>query len=187
MFILRLSRRLHKRLIFVTLCIFCTVAVGITSAKISNSNFHRSEVLLEQDKIEDLKLDRVHDNKINIQKVDRIVTDAAEPYGSNSESQNVDDDEKILKLPFCNMMKGNQQKKTVSEDVNFTSGEDKGGAREELVSLSDYSDDNAGDQAVLVATLDGRVSMLNQNGSILWSVKTGKVFSSTISSMQVKN
>lgn len=41
------------------------------------------------------------------------------------------------------------------------------------------------DRKYLVATLDGKVTLLNRTGHQLWSVKTGPLFSSTISSLQV--
>jgi translation initiation factor 2-alpha kinase 3 len=38
---------------------------------------------------------------------------------------------------------------------------------------------------VVVATLDGQVSLLDHAGKILWSICTGQLFSSTISSLQL--
>lgn len=42
------------------------------------------------------------------------------------------------------------------------------------------------DRKFLVATLDGKVTLLNRTGHQLWTVKTGPLFSSTISSLQVR-
>ncbi|CAL8122921.1 unnamed protein product [Orchesella dallaii] len=41
------------------------------------------------------------------------------------------------------------------------------------------------DRKFLVATLDGKVTLLNRTGHQLWTVKTGPLFSSTISSLQL--
>lgn len=103
----------------------------------------------------------------------------------------------VPQLPFCKPTKttvgsGAAQKSDDKESKKRESSEE-----DSFGSAADYNDDDdieivhTSDSILdtngkfLVATLDGKVTLLNKTGHHLWSVKTGPLFSSTISSLQV--
>ncbi len=104
----------------------------------------------------------------------------------------------VPQLPFCKPTKttvgsGGTQKseekdskrRDHTEEDSFGSAADYDDDDVEVVHTSDSILDTNG--KFLVATLDGKVTLLNKTGHHLWSVKTGPLFSSTISSLQVKH
>lgn len=93
----------------------------------------------------------------------------------------------IPSLPFCKPTK-TTVRSSMSEESKKSGEEDDKGIDEseddvEVVQAPDSLVEN--DRQFLVATLDGKVTLLNRTGHQIWSVKTGPLFSSTISSLQV--
>lgn len=99
-------------------------------------------------------------------------------------------------LPFCKPSKSTvgsnnapksseETKKVGSVPEKDEYGEDNTINDEDIEIIGNTVDQLETERKFLVATLDGKVTLLNKTGHQLWTVKTGPLFSSTISSLQV--
>ena len=88
----------------------------------------------------------------------------------------------VRQLPYCKNSNDKQQSKNGDESVD--QGNSNSSDQVAVSNTGRLGNINDG-RSILVATLDGQLSLLDQAGRILWSVGTGQVFSSTISSLQV--
>ncbi|CAG7732579.1 unnamed protein product [Allacma fusca] len=165
----QLWKKIHKPLIALAVIGFVSVTATQTEIEFDDNDAHRNN-----------RIDTLSDND--------ILVASTTPSDANSNPTQLPKSNDLPTIPVSSVpqlphCRGGQDKIPYKSDERNNLHRDTGNSSDETVVSP--SRELVNERHVLVATLDGKLSLLDQGGRILWSIATGQIFSSTISSLQL--